>query len=223
VANGRRRTETDPSAPPSTPLFRNSDWERFNQKYTVGANWYPLSRLNFGVQYYHKIHSYDYDHPLDSTLNATNSGNRYPAFLTDQKFETDDMNICATWRALSTLTLITRYDFQLSTVDTKGAFLNNVHSAEITSHIISESISWTPINRLFVQASASYALDSTETPAPGALGSTNTVLNGVNDYWNASGLVGYALDEKTDVQAQYFYYHADNCVDNSTFGQPYGA
>src|SRR5206468_1507252 len=83
--------------------------------------------------------------------------------LTDQKFETDDMNVRATWRALSTLTLITRYDFQLSTVDTKGAFLNEIQSAEITSHIISESISWTPLNRLYLQASASYALDSTAT------------------------------------------------------------
>ena len=218
-----RELETDPSAPPATPLFRDTDWHRFNQKYTVGATWYPLSRLNFGAQYYHKIHDYDYDHTLDSTLNATNSGNRYPAFLTDQKFETDDMNIRATWHALSTLTLVTRYDFQLSTVDTKGAFLNSIQSAEITSHIITENVSWTPLNRLYLQASASYALDSTETPAATALGSTNTVLNGVNDYWNASGLVGYALDEKTDVQAQYFYYHADNYVDNSTFGQPYGA
>ena len=216
-------TETDPSAPPMTPLFRDTDWQRFNQKYSVGANWYPLSRLNFGAQYYHKIHSYDYDHPLDSTLNATNSGNRYPAFLTDQKFKTDDMNIRATWRALSTLTLVTRYDFQLSTVDTEGAFLNSIQSAEITSHIVSENISWTPLNRLYLQASASYALDSTDTPATEAFGSTNIVLNGVNDYWNASCLVGYALDDKTDVQGQYFYYHAKNYVDNSAFSQPYGA
>ena len=215
--------ETDPLAPPNTPLFRDTEWHRFNQKYTVGANWYPLSRLNFGAQYYHKIHSYDYDHPSDSTANAPPSGNRYPAFLTDEKFETDDMNIRATWRALSTLTFITRYDFQLSTVDTKGAFLNSIQSAEITSHIISESISWTPLNRLYVQASASYALDSTDTPAATALGSTNLVLNAANDYWNASGLVGYALDEKTDLQVQYFYYHANNYVDNSTYSQPYGA
>src|SRR5256884_4632175 len=89
-------TETDPSAPPLTPLFRDTDWHRFNQKYTVGANWYPLNRLNFGAQYYHKIHSYDYDHPIDSTVNATNSGNRYPAFLTDQRLATHDMNIRAT-------------------------------------------------------------------------------------------------------------------------------
>ena len=49
------------------------------------------------------------------------------------------------------------------------------------------------------------------------------MLNAANDYWNASCLIGYAIDDKTDVQAQYFYYRANNYVDNSTYGQPYGA
>ena len=133
------------------------------------------------------------------------------------------MNVRATWRPLSSLTLITRYDFQLSTVNTKGDFLNNIQSAEITSHIISESLSWTPLARLYLQASGSYALDSTDTPAANALGSTNLVLNAANDYWNASCLIGYAINDKTDVQAQYFYYRANNYVDNSTYGLPYGA
>ena len=217
---GENETETTTGA---VNLFRDTDWHRFNQKYTVGANWYPLNRLNFGAQYYHKIHSYDYNHLSDSTANAPPSGNRYPAFLTDQDFTTDDMNVRATWRPLSSLTLITRYDFQLSTVNTKGDFLNNIQSAEITSHIISESLSWTPLARLYLQASGSYALDSTDTPAANALGSTNLVLNAANDYWNASCLIGYAINDKTDVQAQYFYYRANNYVDNSTYGLPYGA
>jgi hypothetical protein len=204
-------------------LFRDTDWHAFDQKYVAGANWYPLNRLNFGGQYYHKIHSYDYDHISDSTPNAPPSGNRYPAFLTDQDFTTDDMNVRATWRPFGSLTLITRYDFQLSTVDTKGDFLNNNQSAEITSHIIGETVSWTPLPRLYLQAGANYSLDSTDTPAANALGTTNLVLNAANDYWNASCLVGYALNDKTDVQAQYFYYHANNYVDNSVYGQPYGA
>ncbi len=204
-------------------LFRDTDWHRFNQKYVVGANWYPLARLNFSAQYYHKIHDYDYEHLLDSTPNAPPNADRYPAFLTDQNFTTDDMNVRATWRPLGSVTLITRYDFQLSTVDTKADFLNHQQSAEISSHIISQSVSWTPLARLYFQASASYALDSTDTPAANATGSTNLVLNAANDYWNASCLVGYALDNKTDLQAQYFYYRANNYVDNSAYSQPYGA
>ncbi len=224
--------ETDPSST-VTNLFRDTDWNRFAQKYTVGANWYPLSRLNFGAQYYYKIHEYDYDSSGDSTVfSATppaNTNNFYPAFIRDQDFRTHDLNFRVTWRPCGTVSTVTRYDFQLSTVDTKGDYnsggttLASIQSAEITSHIISESISWTPLNRLYLQASASYSLDSVETPATEWLGTNRLVLHGDNDYWNASGLVGYALDEKTDVQAQYFYYHANNYVDNSASSMPYGA
>ena len=31
------------------------------------------------------------------------------------------------------------------------------------------------------------------------------------------------MDDKTDIEGQYFYYHADNFVDNSAFSQPFGA
>ena len=44
-----------------------------------------------------------------------------------------------------------------------------------------------------------------------------------NDYWNASAMVGYALDEKTDVQAQYYYYRANDHNNNSFVGLPLGA
>jgi hypothetical protein len=222
-SDGNQTENTTEVVSGAVNLFRDTDWRRFNQKYVVGANWYPLNRLNFGAQYYHKIHDYDYDHFLDSTSNAPAAADRYPAFLTDQSFQTDDMNVRATWRPFSKLTLVTRYDFQLSTVDTKADFLNNQQSAEITSHIISQSINWTPLARLYFEASASYALDSTDTPAPEVLGTNQIVLNAANDYWNASGLVGYALDDKTDLQVQYFYYHANNYVDNSAYSQPYGA
>ena len=204
-------------------LFRDTDWNRFDQKYTIGANWYPLSRLNFGAQYYHKDHNYDYSSSQDSTSNLPTSGDRYPAYLTDQSFRTDDMNIRATWRPCGTLTSITRYDFQLSTIDTQGQYLSDQQSAKIHSHIISESLSWTPLSRLYVQASASYALDGTDTPASTQLGATNLVLNAKNNYWNASCAVGYALNEKTDFQAQYFYYRANDYVNNAAFGMPYGA
>ncbi|HYT60956.1 MAG TPA: hypothetical protein VEL06_12340 [Haliangiales bacterium] len=205
----------------TTPLLRDTDWHRLNQKYIGGANWYPLNRMNLGAQYYYKVHSYDYDHNVDSTLNT--SGDRYPAFLTDQNFTTHDANFRVTWRPLSNVSTVTRYDFQLSTVDTTGDLLAKVQSAEITSHIISESIGWTPLARLYLQISASYALDSTDTPAANATGTNQVVLNGANDYWNASLMAGYALSEKTDLQGQYFYYRANNYVDNSFYGQPYGA
>lgn len=202
-------------------IARETDFNRFTQKYTAGALWYPMRRLNFAVQYYHKIREDDWDHDDDSTINTT--GNRYPAFLVGQNFDTDDVNFRVTWRPFTGLTLVSRYDFQLSTIDTQGDGLASIQSAEVTSHILSETVTWSPLPRLYFQGSINYVFDQTDTPAAQATGATNLVLNFDNNYWTASLLSGFALTDKTDLEAQYFYYHADNFADNSAFTQPYGA
>ena len=99
----------------------NQDWNRLAQKYAVGANWYPLSGLNFGGQYYHQIHDYDYTNRL------ANIKIDYPGVIQAQYFTTDDFNVRATWQALSNVSMVTRYDFQYSTVDTT-AFPALAHS-----------------------------------------------------------------------------------------------
>jgi len=138
------------------------------------------------------------------------------------------MNIRATWRVLNTLSLVTRYDFQYSTVDTTsipngGTQAGEVQSANLTSHIISENISWTPLSRLYVQAGGSYVLNSLDTPVASSSGINNLVLNSANNYWTVDATADYALNEKTDLQLQYSYYRADDYVNNSTSSQPYGA
>ncbi|MBI4659835.1 MAG: hypothetical protein HY735_13425 [Verrucomicrobia bacterium] len=204
-------------------LFRVTDDTRFTQKYVAGANWYPAKRLSMGGQYYHKIRNIEYNHPADSTDNVPPSSNRYPAFITDQDFETDDVNFRVTWRPLNNLTLISRYDFQLSTIDGAAPGLAGIESAEVTSHILSESLTWSPLARLYVQGSINYVWDQTDTPAAYATPGTNLVANAENNYWNASALAGYALTDKTDLQAQYLYYRADNNENNAQFTQSYGA
>lgn len=54
---------------PSPPVLRLTDDSRFLQKYTVGANWYPLRRLSLNAQYYHKTVDNNYDNKVDSTPN----------------------------------------------------------------------------------------------------------------------------------------------------------
>jgi hypothetical protein len=209
----------------ATPL-QNEDWSRLGQKYTLGANWYPFYRLNFGAQYYHQNQNYDYDN------NLTNSSITYPGYLRNEDFTVDDMNIRVTWRPFSTLSLVTRYDFQYSTVDTTSLPDNGtaptgpsseVQSANFTSHVISQSVSWTPFSRLYMQVSGSYVLNSLDTPAQAWMGVTNLVPNLANDYWTVNAMAGYALDEKTDLQLQYSIYRANDYVNNSTYSQPYGA
>ena len=221
---------------PNTQGILAQQWSRLCQKYTIGANWYPLSNLNFGGQYYHQIHDYTY-----AGVNAPLPSPQYPGYLQNQEFTTDDMNFRATWQALSNLSLVTRYDLQYTEVDTTSNPYNGavaspagtVQSADITNHIISENVSWTPLSRLCLQAGGSYVINSVDTPVAGSAGGINNmVLNGKNDYWTVDTSAGYALDDKTDLRVQYDYYRAYDYQNNtsattglltSNSGLPFGA
>ncbi|MEQ2010512.1 MAG: hypothetical protein ABMA26_27310, partial [Limisphaerales bacterium] len=205
-------------------ITRNTESERFTQKYTIGANWYPLRRLHFSGQFYHKIAENDYTHLVDSTSNAVlplpgGSANRYPAFIRDHSFQTDDLNLRATWRPLPNITSVTRYDYQISTINTRGDNLGTVESGKTTAHIVSQNLTWAPWSRLLMQGSFSYALDSTTTPASGI---TANVADSRNDYWQTTAGVTFIVDDKTDLQANYFYYRANNFINNSGVSMPYG-
>jgi hypothetical protein len=203
-------------------LERRTDDTRFTQKYTLGANWYPARVVSFGGQYYRKMRDVDYAHPVDSTPPPGN--NLYPALITAQNFTTDDVNFRVTLRPVNGVTLVTRYDFQLSTIDTEKELLAKIESGNLTSHILSQNITWMPMHRLYLQAGVNYVLDRLDTPA------TEVLVDGVplvpkvrNDYWNSTFSAGYALSDKTDVNANYFYYFADNYINNALVSQPYGA
>jgi hypothetical protein len=217
-----RQAETD-LPPPSTTIERDTDSERFTQKYVLGVNWYPERRVNLALQYYHKNRDNDYDHNIDSTSNATNSGNRYPAFLVAQDFETDDVNFRVTWRPCSYFSSVSRYDFQLSTIDTRGDLLDSVQSGEMVTHIFSQNLTISPWNPVYLQLNGTYVSDELDTPAtsqPGA--AAGLVSKSRNGYWTVGAVVGLALNERTDLQAQYSYYQSDNFIDNSAVSTPYG-
>jgi hypothetical protein len=201
-------------------INRDTELDRWNQKYTVGANWYPLSGVNVGSQYYHKINTRTYTHRNDNTANL-NSGNTYPAFITEQDMATDDLNIRVTYRPLNNLTSVSRYDYQYSIVETAYEGLVKEQSGRLTSHIFSQGLTWSPIKRLYLQGNASVALARTETPANGF---SAAVPEDKHNYLTTSFTSGYALDEITDLQATYSYYLAmGNYYDNSSSGVPYGS
>lgn len=217
--------EINPAAGIAIPE-RKTDSQRFTQQYTAGANWYPVRQANIAAQYYHKVRENDFDHSLDSTSNALTSNNRYPAYLRQQGFTTDDLNVRLTLRPVHAVTLISRYDYQWSTVDTQGDHLATIESAKVHSHIFSQGVSWAPLAQLYLQANVNYTIDRLETPAtelalPDAAG--HRVLESENDYLNTSLSLGYALSNKTDLEATYFYYLADNYEDNSLQSVAYGA
>jgi len=206
-----------------SPIQRKTEDDRLFQKYSIGARWYPLRIVTVDAGGYYKFDRYDYNHTLDSTPNGDLSGNRYPAYLVMQDFQTYDGNLTLTVRPLPTVTLISRYEYQLSTIHTKPdpiSGLSDVESSDMTSHIIAQNISWSPWARLFMQVGFNYVLSKVETPTADF---TQAVLNSHNNYWTLNFNSGLVLDDKTDLNVGYFYYRADDYKDISPQGVPYGA
>jgi hypothetical protein len=205
----------------SMGIDRVTDDNRFTQKYTVGVNWYPWYRMNLDLQYYHKTRDNEYSHSVDSTPNV--GPNEYPAFFKLQNFTTEDLSGRLTWRALKNLTFVTRYDFQYSTVDSTPAapsLISGVESSLVHSHILSESVTWIPWPRLYFQGAFNYVIDRTDTPAEKYV---PTAADAKNDYLTASVTGGFVVDNRTDLQAHYFYYRANDSAGNPEFTQPFGA
>jgi hypothetical protein len=193
------------------------------QKYTIGATWYPSTRVSVAGQYYHKIANYDNDY-------IKGAGQR----LIGQDWDTDDLNIRITFRPkmpakLGVLTMVTRYDFLHTNIDGQWALdtspLQEQQTGEIKRHMITESITWNPLARLYLQADASVVLNETDTPASQITLSPftgPTVTNFRNDYWTVSTGAGYLIDEKTDLQFSYSFYRANDYFNNAPAAVPYG-
>jgi hypothetical protein len=220
----------------------DKDTNLLTQKYTAGVNWYPTPGLNVAAQFFHK--SADYDNDFKSELASPPvPGSERNQRLLSQELDTDDANVRVTWRPklpamLGTIAFVTRYDYVRATIDGQwgispagtpgvgltGTTLAEQRTAEITNHVITESITWNPLARLYLQGNGSYVLNKTNTPADFNLipNTSPTVLDFRNDYWTASVSVGFVIDDKTDLRAEYSYYRADNYDNNSLVAQPYG-
>ena len=193
----------------SAPVQRVTDTDRFFQKYSAGCRWYATRRVSLDLGGYYKQNNYHYDHLQDSTPNDS-VANRYPAYLTMQNFDTYDANTRLTLRPLPNVTLVTRYEYQWSIVNTTPdpiSGLGEEQSGKLTSQIIAQNISWSPWSRLYLQIGFNYVLSETKTPAADY---TQAILNAQNNYWTLSFNSGFALDDKTDLNLGYTYYQADN-------------
>jgi hypothetical protein len=200
-----------------SPILRETEDDRRFQKYSLGVKWYPARRVSLEVGGYYKQNNYDYDHTLDNTTNAL--ANLYPAYLVTHDFATYDGNVRMTLRPARNLSLVTRYEYQWSTVHTTPTGQSEVESSEMTSHIFSQNVNWTPWSRLYLQAGFNLVASETKTPASDY---TQAVLDSQNNYWTLTFNSGFVLDNKTDLNLGYTYYRADNYEDNSDVGLPYG-
>ena len=198
------------------------DDSRFFQKYALSARWYPVKQASVDVGGYYKINQYDYANTQDSTPNDLSTGNAYPGFLVYQGFQTWDGNARLTLHPLSKITLVSRYEYQFSTIATRpdaASGLGEVDSSQMHSHILGQNLSWTPLNWLCLQAGANYVISETKTPASDY---TQAILNSQNNYWTVNFNAGFVLDDKTDLNIGYFYYRAADGQNAVVNGLPLG-
>jgi outer membrane receptor for ferrienterochelin and colicin len=150
------------------------------------------------------------------------TGNAYPGFLVYQGFQTWDGNARLTLHPLSKITLVSRYEYQVSTIATRpdaASGLGEVDSSQMHSHILGQNLSWTPLNWLCLQAGANYVISETKTPASDY---TQAILNSQNNYWTINFNAGFVLDDKTDLNVGYFYYRAADGQNAVVNGLPLG-
>jgi hypothetical protein len=130
---------------------------------------------------------------------------------------------------MGSLALVTRYDFVHTSIDSQwyfeGETLAELQTGQIKQHVISESLNWNPLPRFFLQASFSYVLNQTDTPANDINldpQTSPTVVNFRNDYWTVTSGIGYIIDDKTDFYADYYFYCANDYFKNPVVAMPYG-
>jgi hypothetical protein len=200
-------------------LLRSTDDRRATQRYTAGANWHPIRGLNVGVQAFRRHRNLTFDH-----LESPRGPARYPAFLTAQDRTTDNLNVRVRWRAMSGLTLGARYDYQRITVGAEAAEMAHLRTGDITRQVLSQSLTWAPAPRFFIQGNLNYVIDRSETP-PNLFtdDAADIIQMQRNDYISANLSSRYALTNRIDLEADYYLYRADNFVDNSAVSLPLGA
>ncbi|HLP25778.1 MAG TPA: hypothetical protein VK477_08880, partial [Acidobacteriota bacterium] len=175
-------------------------------------------------QYYYKARQNDYVAVRDTTPNTITSSDRYPAFIRNQDYETNDFNVRLTWRIAPNFRTVTRYDYMTTKIYSQDVGLAFGESANVDQSILSESITWNPTARWYIQGNVTLTKEEMTTPAVFATGTAaNLVTKSNNDYVSYNLSSGYVLDDRSDLFVDYTSYEVtDNFINNAPTSTPYG-
>jgi hypothetical protein len=203
-------------------IDRDTEFERNTQKYAATANWYVRPGTTVAVQYYYKTRANDYRSTRDNTVSTAD---RYPAYIANQDFETNDFNVRLSTKLGPRLRSVTRYDYQVSTITTQDIGLAFDESAEMTTHVLAQAITWMPQDRWYVQGTVNLVWDTLRTPAAGLTGAAGGLVKNSDanyTYFSLGG--GYALDDDSDLYVDYTFSEShDSWADNSNRTVAYGS
>jgi len=203
-------------------VYTTTNQTSYTEKISYTGNWYVKPGLSLSGQYYYKLDRNYYDTPwaTDSTNGGTTgTGPRYPGYINSQGFETHDFNLRLTWRPISWIASVTRYDFQYSTIDTgygnsgiPGTVTDNYYatmllrktqSGKTRAQIISESLTLTPHPRVSISLNGSAVFDQTVQPQ-----FVYVASNLMNQNVGALQTIQYASANQTIINSDNNYFNA---------------
>jgi len=203
-------------------INRDTDFSRDSHKIGANVRWYPTATFNGALGVYHKVRDNAYD-VSDPAAPPPTGGDRYPAYIISQKFSTDDLNVRGTLRPGGGFSLVGRYDYQQTDIDSMEAGLTGVLSGEMTSHILAGTVSFMPSSNVVLQGTINKVYDQVIT---GAVASNQPLAHAAgrfdNNYSTASFLAMFAVDEASDLQVDATFFKSDNFRDVTTITMPYG-
>lgn len=200
---------------------RDTEFDRDYLKYGLNARWYPTRSFNGAAGFYRKERNNSYDVIADNTPPV--GGNRYPAFIDDQDFMTDDLYVRGTYRPNSAVSLTARWDRQRITIDTTELGLRGTISSDQEIDILSGTVNWMATSNIAAQLGVNMVYDQIVT---GSVNANALIASRISrfssDYVTYNAVVMIALDETADLQVDYYQYSADNLRSIQVQTLPYG-
>lgn len=173
--------------------LRDTQLNTQGQNFKIGFNSAPLPRMTISGYYRHGNREDDYDGDQE--------------FVISQTFVTDEVAAKLTLRPCSRVSLSFKYQYVLSDISTFGTYTNlSCTSGQYSSSIYTLSATVTPINRLYVTGLVSYQ----DTYTASQYNGLTSLAPYRGDVYTALVSAGYALDNKTDLTAEYSFSYSDN-------------
>jgi hypothetical protein len=192
---------------------RFTDGDRNRERYTLGVNTSPIQRTTFTARYRRSYKDNDYDHIAD-----TEPG--YSAFITEQRFTTDELTTKVSVRLSSKLRGNLKYQLVSTDIDTSSETTppSTVLSGNYDANIYSAGLTYTPVGEMYMTGLFSYR-DARTSAFDNSVAS---VVTYEDDGYTFLGTAGYAITRETDIRAEYTYTRSDNFEGNSAEGLPLG-
>jgi hypothetical protein len=195
----------------ASAFLRRTDTDVSRQWYTVGFSSSPIKRVSVSGQYRFGLRVNDYDQREDiegSAAGPISGFGSYPAFILRQEFDTNEFTGRMTYRPVSRLSLSFKYQGIATDIHTRteswrpltpGFGGGGLLSAQNLSNIYSSSATWTPTSRLYLTGQVSYR----DTMTHAFDNHANSITTYEGDVVSILAAAGYAIDDKTDLKAQY--------------------